>query len=237
MLVVSNGVIKSGSSWLMLIAQRMMEVDDLPEEFQDPAWNNPSLKRDQLMRFLTEGHSYGNNYLVKNHFAIPGERNAMLYYPWCKVIMTFRDMRDSVVSRYFHHRRAGDVPADGNFLDFFWSPVAPSGATALRYMSRYVSTWNVEDESFWKVRYEDLHADVDEAVRSLATFLEVDLATVDIARIIRLSQPRSNPDLSGASHIRAGRPGDWHNHLGERELELIDDLVPDNIRHLVLRDA
>jgi len=236
MLVVSNGVIKSGSSWLMLIAQRLIDVDELPEGFQDPAWSNSALKRDLLKDFLTEGHAYRNNYLVKNHFAVPGERNAMLFYPWCKVIMTFRDVRDSVVSRYFHHMRAEEVPSEGTFHEFFWAPEPPNGRQTLEYLAQYASTWNVEDESLWKVRYEDLHADVGSAVRSLATFLDVDTATVDLDEIIRVSQPRAVTDSAGTGHIRTGRPGDWHNHLGERELELIDEMVPQDIRQLVLRD-
>jgi len=213
----------------------MLDVEDLPEGFQDPAWSNPALKRDLLHQFLTEGHAYRSNYLVKNHFAVAAERDAMLYYPWCKVIMTFRDIRDSVVSRYYHHRRAGEVPADGEFLDFFWAPEAPNGTSTLDYMSRYARTWNVDDEMFWKVRYEDLHADVESAVRSLAEFLGVDTAAVDLEEVIRLSLPRSQPDPTGAHHIRTGRPGDWRNHLGDRELELIDEMVPDDIRDLVLR--
>lgn len=236
MLVVSNGVIKSGSSWLMLIAQRLIDVDELPEDFQDPAWTNPALQRDRLTEFLTEGHAYRNNYLVKNHFAVPGERNAMLFYPWCKVIMTFRDMRDSVVSRYYHHQRAGEVAADGTFHEFFWAPEPPNGRQTLEYMAQYVSTWNVDDEALWKIRYEDLHADVGSAVRSLAMFLDVDTDHVDIDEVIRASQPRAGIDPSGTAHIRTGRPGDWPNHLGENELELIDEMVPHDIRHLVLRD-
>lgn len=219
----------------MLIAGRLIEVDDLPDEFQDPAWANPSMKRDRLREFLIDGHAARGNYLVKNHFAVPRERNAMLFNPACKVIMTFRDMRDSVVSRYFHHKRANEVPEDGTFQDFFWAPEPPNGKQTLEYMSQYVGTWDVEDDTLWKVRYEDLHTDVGAAVRSLALFLDVDPAIVDLDEVTRLSRPtppRSNVD----AHIRTGRPGDWHNHLGDLEIELIDAMVPERIRHLVLRD-
>ena len=219
----------------MLIAGRLIEVDDLPNEFQDPAWANSSLKRDRLSEFLTEGHADGGNYLVKNHFAVPGERNAMLFNRSCKVIMTFRDMRDSVVSRYFHHLRAGEVAEDGSFRDFFWATEPPNGKQTLEYMARYVGTWDVEDDTLWKVRYEDLHTDVSGAVRSLAAFLEVDPAVIDLDEVSRLSRPtpaRANVD----AHIRTGRPGDWHNHLGDLELEMVHEMVPERIRHLVLRD-
>lgn len=220
----------------MLIAGRLIDVDDLPERFQDPSWENPSLKRDQLRAFLDGGFANEGNYLVKNHFAVAGERNAMLFHPSCKVIMTFRDMRDSIVSRYFHHLRVGEVPADGSFLDFFWAHEPPNGRQTLEYMSRYVSTWSIEDETLWKVRYEDLHRDVEQTVLSLAAFLEVKATAVDLPRIIQLSQPSARAKPADGRHIRTGRPGTWKNHLGELELELVAAMVPERIRHLVLRD-
>lgn len=49
------------------------------------------------------------------------------------------------------------------------------------------------------------------------------------------SAPQEPTDPTETSHIRKGRPGDWKNHLGANELELVDSIVPDEIRELVLR--
>ena len=218
----------------MLIAGRLVDVDELPDGFQDPSWSNPALQRDRLVEFLASDHAFYNDYLVKNHFAATAERKVMLLSPWCKVIMTFRDIRDSVVSRYYHHLRAGEVPEHGTFEEFFWAPEPPNGRQTLDYLSHYVTTWNIDDDSLWKIRYEDLHADTESAVRSLADFLEVDTELVDIDEVVRLSLPAVRKRETGTTHIRTGRPGDWYNHLGERELELIDQIVPQTVRSLVL---
>lgn len=237
MLVVSNGIVKSGSSWLTLIAGRLVDFDDLPDQFRESAWENVSLIRPRLREFLHDGHADQGTYLVKNHFALSGERNVMLFSRSCKVIMTFRDMRDSVVSRYFHYKRIGEIDEADSFLDFFWSPEPPNGRQTLEYMTTYVGTWDLEDDSLWKVRYEELHTDLEETIRSLASFLEVDPAAVDFDDVVRRSEPRAQTQPNGNAHIRAGRPGDWQNYFGELELEYLHAMVPERIHHLVLVDG
>lgn len=45
MLVICNGGMKSGSTWLMQMVRELGSWQDVPEVYLDPNWKNPSIDK------------------------------------------------------------------------------------------------------------------------------------------------------------------------------------------------
>src|SRR5437764_223138 len=104
MLVISNGAMKSGSTWLTSILLKIVEPRPLPPGFHDARFGNtPTIKWELLQKFLDEVDYKNENYLSKNHFYY--ERNLLSRYKNVCVIDIDRDVPDTLVSLFFHMKK------------------------------------------------------------------------------------------------------------------------------------
>ena len=117
MLIVSNGAFKSGSTWFHRIASEIVSAERIPDEFQNENWMHQSVEPSLFKKFLDECDVAERDYLSKNHVRDPESRATLLASEHVRVLNITRDLRDVLVSAYFHDRREGRVDGD---IDEYW---------------------------------------------------------------------------------------------------------------------
>lgn len=229
MLVVSNGAFKSGSTWLFTIAKLLVPHAPLPEAFRAPGWTNDSLNQPTLDTFLATVDRKKQHFVVKNHLEKLSVREQLLAAEDVVVLSITRDLRDTIVSAYYHDVR--NEKFEGDFEVYFQT----RGRERLYEISRYHRVWEKPDPHLFQTTYEDLHRDFAGEVRRLAAFLDREVTPEEIERIRAKTSfdrvqkgEQKNKGETNALFFRKGVIGDWKNHLNEsmeKDLQKIIDQV------------
>ncbi|MGB3534811.1 MAG: sulfotransferase domain-containing protein [Microcoleaceae cyanobacterium] len=221
MLVVLNGAPKGGSTWLVQIVNAMKVFDKIPQEFQDPKWSNPSIAIEKLNEILNSCDLKSNQFYCKQHWYGEQQFKELLKNPQLKMVNIIRDIRDVLVSRYFHDIRIGQT-AENDIDQYYWN----KGRTNMKQYMDYHIFWHDQDTCEvqpFLCSYERLHDDFNSQVSELVNYLE--LASIikdnDMNRI-REDTSFSEKKLTGEGQFfRKGIVGDWQNHLSDA---VVDDL-------------
>jgi len=143
-------------------------------------------------------------------------------FPKAKFIHIVRDGRDCAVSGWFHNLRVspeGTVKEYGSlasYVRFFAEQWATEIATAQRFIDQHPGR-------VYQFRYKDLFADPEAILDKLFAFLGVETTQGLLAQCRReasfekLSGGRKPGQENRSSFFRKGVPGDWRNHLSERD--------------------
>jgi hypothetical protein len=234
MLVLANGAFKSGSTWLRDIILQLLPFDPIPEQFQHPDLPHWIDER-KLRSFLTRWDLRTHSYLSKSHLYDPGLRDALLSHESVRVFNIKRDMRDVLVSHYFHVRRLKKI--SGSFADYYWK----LGRLKAWQMWRYHQVWRGPSPRLFATSFEQLKTSFADEVRKIATFLGVALSPDRIAEIQRetslerLQEKRGEADKPEAERFfRRGEIGDWKAHFDQA---MLDDLANLESNGLGIHDA
>jgi hypothetical protein len=222
MLIVSNGAFKSGSTWLYNILVELTVYPAPPVEYLNPEWRNPSIVPDRLS-VLLQTLTPDTNYLVKNHFGKSHERDLLLSNPHVRVLDIQRDLRDVVVSAYYHARRKEGYTSD--FNTYYWE----HGRKTAQEVVRYHELWAVNSPQVYVSSYERLHEQFAEEVSRIATFLNRSVSADQIDRIHEITtldslRERYHEQDQSQKFFRKGIIGDWQNHFDEAMLADLDKL-------------
>ena len=212
MLVVSNGAFKSGSTWLFNILRDMTNFPPPPEAYLNPDWINPSIHPDKLADFLDQIDLSTENYLAKNHFKTEAQRELLLSHQNVVVLDIQRDLRDVVVSSYYHFCRVEGYNA--NFGTFYWQ----KGRHIAHEVRKYHRLWNIVSPRIYVSSYERLTSDFDSEVELIGRFLGINLSERDIWTIknetsLNKLRQRYGEQNEKQQFFRKGAVGDWHNHF------------------------
>jgi len=171
-----------------------------------------------------------------------------------KVILLVRDPRDVVVSNYFQWiitinpfkrkaRRVPDDPKSVPLYDFFFDQDLGVHKTI-----RFLNAWESElpkTKTFLIVRYEDLKADTEEALKRMLSFMAlphsedqvraaVDYASFENMRALEKSSAfdsgsrrlaAKDSDDASALKVRRGKIGGYRDYLSKEEIAQIDGLL------------
>jgi len=234
MLVLANGAFKSGSTWLREIVRRLLPFEPIPKPFQHPDLPHWIDER-KLRPFLTRGEHHTRFYLSKSHLYDPSLRDLLLSDESVRVFNVKRDIKDVLVSHYFHIRRMKKV--SGTFADYYWK----LGRLKACQMQRYHDVWRDPSPRLFSTSFEKLkHSFTDEVCR-IGDFLGVTLSPDQIAEIQqetslqRLQEKRGEADKPEAERFfRRGEIGDWKMYFDQ---EMLDDLATLESRGLGFREA
>ena len=164
-------------------------------------------------------------------------------YSRCKVLFLVRDVRDVLVSHYFHESKRTGV-FRGNIHDF-----VRDEALGIRKIITYYNLWFRNQDrprAFRLLRYEDMHAAPEKQLRCALDFIglaeipdetvraAVEFATFENMKRLEASgnykdsmlQSRSSKDRE-AFKVRRGRIGGHVDYLDECDLEYIQDVIED----------
>jgi hypothetical protein len=211
MLIVCNGAFKSGSTWLYNIVRELTGGEAPSAEYLNPAWRNPSIDPAKLNALLA-ALKPEDRFVAKNHFNTREQRDALLAHPDVRVLNITRDLRDMLVSSYYHVRRVNGY--EGDFARYYWE----TGRATMLSVDRYHRLWRVSSPHVYTASYERLHADFAGQVREIAAFLGVETTSEQITRLqgetsLDALRQRYGEAEAGNKFFRKGVVGDWQNHL------------------------
>ena len=218
MLVIDNGAFKSGSSWLFKILRCLTDFPPPPKEYLNPDWVNPSIYPDKLADFLENVDYSSNNYLCKNHFGRKKERELILSYSDVFVVGIKRDIRDVVVSAYYHYRRVEGYSE--SFKTYYWT----RGRRVAESVRNYNQTWNIKSPNLYVSSYESLKSDPHLEIKNIANLLGFFIAEETINRILKETSFEAMKKPNDSGHARKGIVGDWQNHLDEAMIKDIEKI-------------
>lgn len=177
MLVVSNGAFKSGSTWLYNILVEMLAIEPIPEDYLHSGWVNPSIQRDRLETFLTHVDFEHHTYLTKNHYSKPKQRQQLLSRKNVYVLDIERDVKDVLVSAYYHFLRLEDSQVD--FETYYWT----EGRLVVNRIRDYHQLWGQPHKQVYMSSYRRLKEDFAGEVGRIGTFLNLALTEQAIEEI------------------------------------------------------
>jgi hypothetical protein len=134
MLVLCNGAYKSGSTWLFNIVAQLTAFEFPPPSYRNRKWRNPSIDPARLVDFLRSVDFRTRNFVSKQHIGEQRPRDLVLATEDVLVLDIDRDLRDVIVSAYYHHRRDGRFV--GSIADFYRT----EGRLIAHQVSRYTSS-------------------------------------------------------------------------------------------------
>lgn len=210
MLIVDNGAYKSGSSWLYNILKVVTGESNPLNDYQDPDWIHPSLDKDKLQNFLDEGDYRNRHYLVKQHFR---DTELKQFVPYLDGDILFvdieRDIRDVIVSAYYHKQRKG---YDSDFNNYYWS----NGRFLYERIRSYHENIRtiIPPVYLHTVSYELLLTSFSDELEKLCVFLK---KTLDKSLLDKAENETAFKSMKKQSEnnafFRKGISGDFDNHF------------------------
>jgi hypothetical protein len=220
MFVISNGAVKSGSTWLANIVVRLVDHRPLPEGYTDLNFGEglPVIKGNLLRQFLDEVDYHTENYVTSNHFY--HERDLLASYRDVYVLNITRDLPDTLLSLLFHTRtRLQEYGKSVDHLQDMKAAYWHYGPESVKRITRYHAIWNRPCAWVYVSSYERLKADPMTEIAAIAAFLKLTPSESTIARIVeetsleKLSASASalNPDLK--ARFRHGVVGESEKYV------------------------
>jgi hypothetical protein len=165
MLIICNGAFKSGSTWLFNIVNEMVDTEQIPDEFLNQAWVNPSLKLERIPEFIDQ-RNLNSNYITKTHLFPDKCTSFFINKPSIKILLLERDFIDTINSIYMHHIREKTIKT--SFTEFYWG----YGRFTLHNIWKYNNGWRKSNCDCCFLKYSDLKSDFNGSVLKIASFLE-----------------------------------------------------------------
>lgn len=215
MLIFANGAVKSGSTWLFHLARELTGFGPPPDRYANPKWHSQpvySIDQEQLAAFLGDAAVSATNLLTKNHFGAKHDRDRLLAQPQVRVLNIRRDVRDVIVSAYYHGSPNQTIAVD--FQTYYW----PRGRQLAQRVLDYQIIWDVRSPRYLCFTYETLVENFPGEVSRLGHFLGVPLTPKEIERIRQATSPATLNEryaFSDFNRFRAGRVGDWQHHFDD----------------------
>lgn len=161
----------------------------------------PSVNFDRLQDYVQSSDWNERDTLVKTHFP---------YSPSCsyldrddvRVLVSFRNIPDSVISWFHHQARLGQVAASAKDA---W--LGEQGRACAKSVSTYRRSWRASGLALM-LPYEKLVDDPETGIASILKFLGKDQTAFSLAEIARQTQVRLKPGEAprDGNHVRtAGR--------------------------------
>ena len=218
MLVIANGAPKSGSTWLYNILQSIGRFSPAPSEFLlDPENPNSEIVYDRLEEFVQFSEGAATNYLIKNHFGAPEQRDIILDKSNALVVNIRRSLKDAVVSGYYHEMK--ESGGRFSFESYYWR----RGRFLADHIRNYHRTWEERPCSrVLQISYESLKQNPVAETIGLGRFLGLQLTasdaqgTVDTTSMDKLRTKYA--DDGEIQFFRRGEIGDWQTHFGASQL-------------------
>jgi LPS sulfotransferase NodH len=218
MLVVLNGAQKGGSTWLAKIVQAMNFCERVPEEFKVPGWTSSSISEDKLDLFLNSFDLTSRNFYCKQHWHSSNRFKELIEHPDVRMVNIIRDIRDVLISRYFHDLRLDNTQESD--LEVYFDL---RGRDLMRQYMEYHTFWHGNENSIqpFLCSYERLHSDFNSQVVELIEYLNLSYDNTTIKRIEMKTSFSSMKITGEGEFFRKGTVGDWRNYLSDR---IINDL-------------
>lgn len=238
MLIICNGVFKSGSSWLHAIVIEILKLrniipSDIDEKYTNNVDSPTPIVESKFWEFLVN-EDYDNNYYVnKSHFFKSHTINRK--YPDSVVFLfSERDVKDSIVSHFFHLKNKYSFIH--NFSFYYWTIGRLKSYEIVLFNRKYKKAF--KKENF--ISFYDLKTDFDNSVQRIAKILKLSLLTEGELSLIKENTSIINMKddiVKGKTKyystvkkgrdklLRGGRINDYMKYLPEGSSQDIDNII------------
>ncbi|MCC5996956.1 MAG: sulfotransferase domain-containing protein [Oceanicaulis sp.] len=198
MLIINNGIPKSGSTWVQRIIRYGMQPAR-PSQVWQKDIISPSIKDDDIAGYYASGEWRGRDVLLKHHLIYNDNLSFISDYQ-IRVIVSFRDLPDSVISWFHHNVRLGNTSLEDKSR---W--LETSGRAFAVRVLKYRRSWEGKPNTLM-IRYEDLLADPKSGITTILEFLgeEAGEELVDVLHNATKAGVKPDGPLHEGKHIRTG---------------------------------
>ena len=218
--------------------------------------NKNKIKLDNVEKYIScfpeQKYSY-----IKTHLEYSEEIINSLLSKNFKIIVTFRDIRDVMISRYFHilsekdhwqHDILKDLSFEKGFIKSLTEktdkfPAVKFQEPIIEYFN-WIKKWKkIENKNILKVHYEDYNNNPHSFIKKILDFTSFrEFDSIEIEK--KLSQKRDyekNLPLEqklkrtskNVSTFRSGKSNIWKKHFSEEINKKFNDLLPENIQQIL----
>jgi|SaaInl8_200m_RNA_FD_contig_31_285840_length_1831_multi_5_in_0_out_0_2 hypothetical protein len=230
MLVICNGAPKGGSTWLVQIIIETNLFKRIPDKYQNTKWFNSSIDNSQFEIFFSEALYKSENYFIKQHWYNNEKFLNLTFRKDIRMLNIVRDIRDVLVSRYFHDLRLGRTAAE-NVESYYWHD---KGKKSVNHYIRYHKFWNelTNQGNVFRCSYESLKTDFLYTVSRMFEFIDINFSASQINDLEEKTSIK-NKKFGPGKFFRKGIVGDWKNHLSMAIIEDLDRLCNDTGYYLL----
>jgi hypothetical protein len=241
MLIICNGAFKSGSSWLHAILVELsivkkLNLQKVPRKYTNDINSPTTIIESQLQNFLLIEDYNLKNYLTKSHF-FKKRTLKRKYSENVTILFIERDMRDAIVSHYFHIINKYRYKLSFSFYYFFIG----------RYKAFEIALFNYRCKKFrgeeYFFHFSDLISDFEGTVRKIAFSLGItEISDENIKQIkeqTTLDKLREELKKGNISYyptnrednwrlFREGKVGSWRKYFKVRHVKDISSIEQGN---------
>ncbi|MEL7090200.1 MAG: sulfotransferase domain-containing protein [Pseudomonadota bacterium] len=200
-LILNNGVPKSGSTWVHQILRKGIDPVYPGEKWLN-GWENPSVDPKNLKDYVESGEWKGDKpVLIKSHI-LYSPKFDFLFQEGIYTLVSYRNIPDSVVSWFHHQVRQKTMTAE--------TPEDWYATEGRKFAMRAVAhrfSWVAKPNTIF-VPYEDMRADAAKEIKTLFEALNMPMADDSYAQLAKSTQVNLSKDEKPREgrHIRtAGR--------------------------------
>tara|TARA_B100000902_G_scaffold18326_1_gene21964 strand:- start:12125 stop:12919 length:795 start_codon:yes stop_codon:yes gene_type:complete len=245
MLIICNGVFKSGSTWLHAIILEMLackkiDVSKVSSKYTNNIKSPTTIIESRFRSFILNEDYHNKHYINKSHFYM----DKTFEYKYTEdVIFVFseREIKDSIVSHFFHikHKYLRSI----NFKLYYWLIGRFKAYEIISFNDLYKKKFSKE----FFFNYYDLKNNFNDTIFRIANILRLDSFNDNELDVIKsktsLSEMRKNI-LNGESYyystvlndrhklIRKGEIGDHINFFSKYMLKDIDKIQNKKVSYI-----
>lgn len=183
MIVLANGAFKSGSTWLKSIAEEMMEFGEVPFDLRGPKKTNSVATK--KLPYINSSCNADDGWISKTHFYNQVNIDHVLSSGDIKVLYISRGLQDVIVSHYYHFNNKifFKIP----FKLYFWSV----GLFKAYEVTLYNTAWDFDHACVFHTTFESLKNNTNIEINRLAHFLEQELSSDQVEKIVERTSLKS----------------------------------------------
>jgi len=224
MLIINNGVPKSGSTWVQRILEQGLNPAYPSQKWRND-WKNPSVEPADLKAYVQSEEWKDQPTVIKMHITHEKKYDFLLRDD-IKIIVSYRNIPDSVVS-WFHHQIRHKKATLARREPWFKTK---GRQFAMRTVAHRMS-WSDKPDVI-PVCYEDLVANAHDEIARIFQALGLEQPTEEYARIAQATQVTLKDDspLREGMHVRTAGRSVAHEELSEplfREFTELYRSLPD----------
>lgn len=239
MFVLANGAFKSGSTWLYNILSATEEFSKVPAQY-GRGTNLDWLKPGRVELFLESGIYQETNYIAKGHYYTERVRDRFIAYDGVYVFNIKRDIKDSLVSHYFHLIRQDKLAEElaspeklkKGFSNYYWR----LGRYKAQQLVIYHEAWDVNSPRVYVSSFEHLKNDFENELQNIGRFIGFNFSSQNIAALKEKTSIQAVQKSKGQDKLpehkrffRKGLVGEWQNYFDDKALADVEQIQSEGL--------
>lgn len=233
--VVLVGYAKTGTNW---VAQMLIELEAASGKYDDEERKQRKQQLEDLkiapyLEFGDPGkfermEKLPSRRLIKTHL-IPDKIPRSIFERESKVLVLFRNPKDTAVSYYHFSQGMKLTPGDQTWDDYFSDYM--NGKVPYGFYLNHIIAWNkyIDDKNILFVTYEELKENTTLGLKKIAKFFDFSVTDQDIQTIIEKTSFKAMKEKGSETHgmaakslFRKGIVGDWKSLFTEEQSKEMD---------------